>query len=183
MSDGTSDAELIRRIAAGGPDARAAEDLLCKRYAPRVRLYGLRHLRNEDRARDLVQAALLGVLEAARGGRIADVDKLDRFVLGTSRNVALRMREHDGRAEPRPHEELDSIAVDHPEPLDREALMRCIDLLEGRARMVVHLTYNEERSADEIATSLATSAGNVRVLRHRAIAALRSCLDGKQASS
>ena len=61
------DGELVRLIAAGAADAPAAEAELCRRFAPRIRLYGLRHLRDEDRARDLVQAVLLAVLQAARG--------------------------------------------------------------------------------------------------------------------
>ena len=92
------DAELVRAIAARADDAPAAEAELCRRFAPRIRLYGLRHLRDEDRAADLVQAVLLAVLQAARAGRIADPDRVDRFMLGTSRNVALRMRETDGRS-------------------------------------------------------------------------------------
>ena len=40
------------------------------------------------------------------------------------------------------------------------------------------LSFNEERPSDEIATRLAISTANVRVVRHRAIAALRRCLDG-----
>jgi len=59
-------AELVRRIAARAEGSRAAEEALCRRFATRVRLYGLRHLRDEDRARDLVQAVLLAVIEAAR---------------------------------------------------------------------------------------------------------------------
>jgi len=44
---------------------------------------------------------------------------------------------------------------------------------------VVHLSFHEERSAEEIAQRLETTAGNVRVLRHRAVARLRRCLDGR----
>ena len=89
------DGELVRPIAARAADAPAAEAELCRRFAPRIRLYGLRHLRDEERARDLVQAVLLAVLQAARAGRIADPERVDRFMLGTSRNVAQRMRESD----------------------------------------------------------------------------------------
>ena len=49
--------------------------------------------------------------------------------------------------------------------------------LDDRARRVVMLSFNDERPADEIAALLAISAVNVRVLRHRSIAALRRCLD------
>ena len=174
--DGVTDAELVGRIAAGSPDAEAE---LCRRYAPRARLYGLRHLRDDDRARDLAQAVLLAVLEAARAGRIEDPERVDRFVLGTCRHVALRMRERDGRAEPVADEQLDAIAVDPPELVDRGALMRCVAGLDARARRVVMLSFQEERSADEIAALLATTAGNVRVVRHRAVAALRRCLESR----
>src|SRR5215470_4393750 len=94
----TPDGQLVWAIAAGADGAGAAEAELCRRFAPRIRLYGLRHLRDEDRARDLVQAVLLVVLEAARAGRIADPERVDRFMLGTSRNVALRIRAGDARS-------------------------------------------------------------------------------------
>jgi RNA polymerase sigma-70 factor (ECF subfamily) len=42
------------------------------------------------------------------------------------------------------------------------------------------MSFNEERPSEEIAARLAISTGNVRVLRHRAIAALRRCLDAPQ---
>src|SRR3569833_1202069 len=56
------DGELIWTIAAGGPDGPRAEAELCRRFAPRIYLYGRRHLRDEDRARDLVLVVLLVVL-------------------------------------------------------------------------------------------------------------------------
>ena len=169
------DAELVRAIEAG--NAPAAEAELCRRFAPRIRLYGLRHLRDEDRAADLVQAVLLALLQAARAGRIADPERVDRFMLGTSRNVAARMRETDGRSAG--DAALSAIAApDEPlERVDARALVRCVGALDDRARQVVMLSFNEDRSADEIATMLAISAVNVRVLRHRSIAALRRCLD------
>jgi RNA polymerase sigma-70 factor (ECF subfamily) len=171
------DAQLVRAIAARADDARAAEAELCRRFAPRIRLYGLRHLRDDDRARDLVQAVLLAVLEAARAGRIADPERVDRFTLGTSRNVAQRMRETDGRAAG--GEEPDQIAVpdEGHERIDAEALAHCLAALDDRSRRVVMLSFNDERPSAEIGVLLAISTANVRVLRHRAIAALRRCLD------
>ncbi len=57
------------------------------------------------------------------------------------------------------------------------ALIRCVAALDQRSRSVVMLSFNEERPSDEIAAVLSISSANVRVLRHRAIAALRRCLD------
>jgi RNA polymerase sigma-70 factor, ECF subfamily len=178
-----SDAELARRIAASPEareaEAREAEAELCRRFAPRVRLYGLKHLGSEERARDLVQAVLLAVLQAVRAGRVANLEHVDRFVLGTCRHLALRAREADARAEPTDFTrvELPAALPDPDLPLDLAALFRCLGELDARARSVLHLSFQRDKSAGEIAQALETTAGNVRVLRHRALARLRACLD------
>ena len=192
LGEETSDAELVRSIAtlhgAGTPigNSSPAETELCRRYAPRIRLYGLRHLRDEERARDLVQTVLLAVLVAARAGRVEDPERFDRFVLGTCRNASMRTRQVGARATLVSGEELDVASfLQETELIETGPLVRCLAALDLRGRMVVALSFFEERSADEIAKTLETSAGNVRVLRHRAVAALRRCLDGasEEASS
>ena len=57
MVETLTDGQLARGItssfsSSAGRD-RDAEGELCRRFAPRIRLYGLRHLGDEDRARDL----------------------------------------------------------------------------------------------------------------------------------
>src|SRR6478672_11792202 len=52
-----TDAELVKAIAQAS-DVEA-EGELCRRMAPRLRLYGLRHLRNEQAAADLMQQVLI----------------------------------------------------------------------------------------------------------------------------
>lgn len=175
-------AELVRAVSGDATAARAAESEICRRFAPRIRLYGLRHLRSEDRAADLVQLVLLSTLEAIRAGRLEDPMRLDRFILGVCRNTASGVRDRERRLEPRPPEDLDVGATEmNVEKVDLGALFRCMSMLEGRPRTVLFLSYQEERSAEEIATILETTAANVRVLRHRAVAQLRTCLDGKAA--
>lgn len=178
MIESVDDADLVRRIAQR-EGARAAEAELCRRFAPRAELYGRKHLRSADRARDLAQAAMLAVLEAARAARIEDAQRLDRFVLGTCRNIASRMREVDARAEPTDAAVLELLAglVPCVEAVDSGALFRCFRGLDVRGRTVVHLSFNEEKSAAEIARVVDTTPGNVRVLRHRAVLQLRQCLD------
>lgn len=155
------------------------EGELCRRFAPRIRLYGLKHLRDEDRARDLVQAVLVAVIEAARAGRIEEPQHLDRYVLGVCRNLALRAHRTDRRSpEPVAPELLDVASVlPAMEALDVEALLHCLAGLEPRAQTVLQLSFYRDRSADEIAAALETTAGNVRVLRHRAVAQLRDCME------
>jgi RNA polymerase sigma-70 factor (ECF subfamily) len=184
MDDVGENAELVRRVAghdphgARDPRAHEAEVLLCRRFGPRALLYGRKHLRDEERARDLSQTVMIAVLEAVRAGRVEDPSRIDRFVLGTCRNVARRMRDADSRAAPTANEELDVLAhVPEVEPMDLGALARCLAELDGRGRSVVFLSFNEGRAAEDIASTLGTTAGNVRVVRHRAVAQLRQCMD------
>ena len=179
MIESVADEELMLRIAQGNG---AAEAELCRRFAPRVRLYGLRHLRSEDRAADLVQGVLLAVLEAARAGRIEQSLHVERFVLGTCRNIAQRVREREARNVPVTAAEIElSAGALEPnfERVDVPALLGCLDQLDHRARSVVLMSFQFENTTDEIAVLLETSVGNVRVLRHRALADLRGCLDAK----
>jgi RNA polymerase sigma-70 factor (ECF subfamily) len=179
---GVSDAELARRIAASLDAAAEAE--LCRRFAPRIRLYGLKHLRDEERARDLVQSVLLAVLQTLRRGSVEDPERLDRFVLGTCRNLSLKSAHAERRAEPTEAALLDRVAVvPETETLDAHAVHRCFEKLDGRSRTVVYLSFGKEKPADEIARVLETTAGNVRVVRHRALAQLRRCLEARRGTA
>ena len=166
MATGAEPAEtsaaLIARIADGGDAARAAEAALCRRYAPRIQLYGGRHLRDRDAARDLTQIVLLGVVEAARAGRVREPEHLERFILGICRNTAIRLRQKADRVVPTEDDHLARLLVsdDDLEVSDDKALAGCLETLDARARRVVLLAYREDRSADEIATALTITAGS-----------------------
>src|SRR5436190_5410572 len=84
--DAASDEALARRIAggpAGSSDAEEAE--LYRRFAPRVRLYGRRHLRSHAAADDLAQDVLLRTIERLRAGDVRQPEDIGSFILGTSR--------------------------------------------------------------------------------------------------
>ena len=92
-------ADLARAVAARGPvSSEAAESELYRRFAPRVRLYGLRHLRDEDAARDLVQQVMLVTIEKLRGGSVRDADQIASFVLGVSRTMVKDLKRQSGGA-------------------------------------------------------------------------------------
>ena len=174
-----SDGELALRLAAGD---REAEAELFRRLAPRVRLYGLRHLRDPAAADDLVQDVILTMSDALREGRVRDAESLGSFVLGTCRKVVANLR----RGERRRRELLErhgrELAPEFSEPeplLDLERLARCLSGLAERERTVVVSSFYADRSADEIGTELGLTAGNVRVVRHRALASLRACMGGE----
>jgi len=174
------DGALARRIdeARAAPDS-AAEAELYRRLAPRVRLYGLRHLRDRDAAADLVQHVLLVTLERLRAGKLREPDRIVSFVLGTSRMTVLEMRRGTWRRETLLETWGETAeAVDAPEPLalDPDRLARCLEGLSERERSVVVLSFFADKPADEVGAELSISGGNVRVIRHRALARLRECM-------
>jgi RNA polymerase sigma-70 factor (ECF subfamily) len=69
-----------------------------------------------------------------------------------------------------------AVAASDAKPLDLDHLSRCLDRLLERERAVVVLSFYSERGSDEIAAELGLSAGNVRVVRHRALTRLRDCM-------
>jgi len=94
------DAALARRIAAAGAAVdSAAETELYRRLAPRVRLYGLRHLRDRHAAHDLMQQVLLMTLERLRAGKLREPERIASFVLGMCRMVVLEIRRGTWRRE------------------------------------------------------------------------------------
>ena len=175
MYVGLNDAELAPHIAGGDAEAEAE---MCRRMGPRIRLYGLRHLRSASAADDLVQLVLLKVLEALRASRLREAEKLAQFVLGTCRMTVLELRRSSRRQE-------DLLAmfgaglVPDPLPLpgvDDLQLARCVQALNERERSVVVMTFYDEQTAAETGRFLGISEANVRVIRHRALQRLRMCM-------
>jgi len=174
-----ADAELARRIAAGGEGPAEAEEAeLCRRFARRVFFFGLRRLGSEDRAQDLVQDVLVTALGKLRAGEVREPDRLGSFILGVARMCCHSQRRRAARDEPMAEEVAKRLAAAAapPDPLAREHVVRCLQALEDRQRTVLVLTFYAEQSADEIASSLGLTANNVRVIRHRGIARVRGCM-------
>jgi RNA polymerase sigma-70 factor, ECF subfamily len=175
---GATDGELARAIADRTEAAEAAETELYRRFAPRVRLYGLRHLRDEDAARDLMQGVLLLAIEKLRDGAVRDTDMIGSFILGTSRMLAMNLKRRDRRREAL----LEALASRPPfvsaapPGLDQEELEGCLSGLAERERTVVLLTFYGDRPSRDIAQTLGLTEGNVRVIRSRAIDRLRACM-------
>ena len=124
---------------------------------------------------------LLSVLQALRAGRVEDPTRLDAYVLGTCRHVVMDMRRGDARQRRVAEESAAGLPEGYessPLQVDRARLEDCLRRLEARERAVVLATFLEDRDADEIARALSLTAGNVRVIRHRALAHLQVCVEG-----
>jgi RNA polymerase sigma-70 factor, ECF subfamily len=181
------DAALAQAIAAAAPRVdREAETELYRRLAPRVRLYGLRHLRDAHAAADLVQQVLLMTLERLRAGKLREPEKLASFVLGMCRMVVLEVRRGTARREEllRTYGDVPE-AVDPPERrgLDEAKLSTCLERLPERERSVLILGFYADKPTDTVARELGLTPVNARVIRYRALLKLRDCMSSKDGAS
>lgn len=173
------DAALARAIAGHGTTVDvAAEAEFCRRFAPRIRLYGLRHLRDPHAAADLVQQVLMMALERLRAGKLRDPERLASFVLGMCRMVVMELR----RGTARRAALLETYGVVE-EPVEdgdtrifeRDRLAACLEALSERERSVLVASFFDAKAGAD----LGISAGNVRVVRHRALGKLRACMEAR----
>lgn len=179
LDDWMSDGELARRIAsepAGAADLEEAE--LYRRFAPRVRLYGRKHLGDESAAQDLAQQVMLVTISRLRASEIRNPDEIGSFIFGTSRMMAQSVRRTSARRQTL----ADSMAVpEYASPpdtisLDRARMEQCLESLDAHARAVVILSFYAEKNSVEIAAELGSTSGAVRLARHRALERLRNCM-------
>ncbi|HET7100476.1 MAG TPA: sigma-70 family RNA polymerase sigma factor [Terriglobia bacterium] len=171
-----NDADLVRQIGSGSDPEAEAE--LFRRMAPRIRLYGLRHLRDEHASDDLTQQVLITTLEALRAGRLREPERLASFVLGTCRMTVLNLRRGAER-KARLLEQYGAglpVAAQPAITLDHDLLQRCVESLKERERTVVVMSFYDEETGAGVAGFLGVSEANVRVIRHRAIRQLRECM-------
>jgi RNA polymerase sigma-70 factor (ECF subfamily) len=173
------DSALARRISAAAPDRGLAESEFCRRFAPRIRLYGLRHLRNDAAAADLTQDVLIMVLQKLRAGAVQEPDRIASFVLGSCRQMVVDGRRNVTRRE----RLLETFSADLPSHIDESAepshegrVQECLGRLPDRERTVLVMTFFDDLPADTVGRELGISAGNVRVIRHRGLERLRTCL-------
>ena len=178
------DGDLAREVASvPAGHAAAAEGELYRRFARRILLFGVRLLRDDMAADDLAQQVMLIAIERLRAGEIRNPDEIGSFILSTSRMVATGLRRTERRRE-HLHMRIEaSEPVDVPRDarlFDADRIRPCLASLRERERTILLLTYYVERSATEIAAAMGMTAGAVRVARHRAVAAMRDCLEARR---
>jgi RNA polymerase sigma-70 factor (ECF subfamily) len=169
-------------VAAASTGDRRAEASLCRRFAPAVRTFWRRRLRGTE-IDELTQEVFLRFVQAIRSGAVDEPERVGGFVLGICRNLAReRARSAERRAE------LwaqfgDVVAAVETEPAlasyQLAQLEDCLSQITQRSREVIRHAYIDGRSAAEIAAEMALTEGNVRVVRHRALESLRTCMSQK----
>lgn len=176
------DAALARRVGDAAPATdRNAEAELCRRLAPRVRLYGLRHLGNEASAADLVQQVMLMMIERLRAGALREPERLASFVFGICRMLVLELRRGQARRESLLETYGEALLPPEAPPpdIDHARLAHCLERLPERERSVLLLTFYDDMPADALARELDLSPANLRVIRHRGLMRLRACVTGE----
>ncbi len=171
-----ADPVVVRAIAGD----RDAEREVCRRLAPAIRAFAARRLRAAS-ADDFVQDALVLLVESLRERRVQDPARVAGFALGICRNLAReRARTDDRRRELLEQYglgEADLAVCPAPVYVRRATLEDCYSQLTERARRVVRASFCEDEADVDIARALGLTEANVRVIRHRSLAALRECLE------
>jgi RNA polymerase sigma-70 factor (ECF subfamily) len=169
---------LVERAKGGDRDAAGT---LCARFVPVVRAFARRRLVSNEAVDEFTQDVMLVLVEALGAGKLEQPERLPGFVLGICRNFArdrARQRERRDLLFTAYAAELEPLLPAAPEKPTYEILHLedCLTSLSARAREMVRLAYVEAATPAEIARALSVSEGNARVLRHRALAALRECM-------
>jgi RNA polymerase sigma factor (sigma-70 family) len=168
---------LVLRAIAGD---RAAEQAVCARLMPAVQAFAARRLRGSS-VDDFAHDALVLFVEALREGRIQDPSRAAAFALGICRNLAReRARTGERRRELMARyflTDADLATWDAPVTVRRDHLEDCYSQLTERARRVIRATFCNDELDSDIARALSLTEGNVRIIRHRSLAALRECLE------
>jgi RNA polymerase sigma-70 factor (ECF subfamily) len=174
------DIQLIQQSQQG--DTQAFGDLY-ERYAPRVFRYLYAHLDNRLDAEDLTEEVFLRVWKSLGGYQEQGVPFL-AFLFRVARNALIDHYRRSGKnlAEtPIEDMQLREPGVGPVEAvtalLEHQQLRAMLEELREDYRTVLVLRFLSELSPEETARAMGRSAGAVRVLQHRALAALRSMMD------
>jgi len=181
------EAHIARRIAGAAPGAAQADEAeLYRLLAPRVRRYGLRHLRDAHAANDLMQHVMALTLEQLRGGWLREPERVLSFVLGASRLTVMDQRRGERRREDLLQRYADALPradLQIAPRLDHRRVADCLERLPERERSVLVMTFYDEQPSEAVGRELGLSPGNVRVIRHRGIDRLRRCVDAGRSVS
>jgi RNA polymerase sigma-70 factor (ECF subfamily) len=178
----TPEALAAQRIARSPPGAaREAEADLYRLLAPRVRRYGLRHLRDAHAAADLMQHVMALTIEQLRSGRLRESERVLSFVLGACRLTVMDQRRGERRRDDLLQRYADALPVADLQiapRLDHQRVADCLERLPERERSVLVMSFYDDQPSEAVGRQLGLTAGNVRVIRHRGIDKLRRCVDG-----
>ena len=179
------DKELVANAQAGNVDAFG---ILYERHAPAVYRYLYAHLPDFMDAEDLTGEVFLKTWEALPGYRHRGLPFL-AFLYRVAHNTLI---DHVRRSRQRDHQtmaDLEEVLQDaNPGPadlvgtrLEHRELLQIMSKLQEDYQTVLILRFLSELSPEETAMVMQRSPGSIRVLQHRALAALRELMSTRKA--
>lgn len=152
VSQAASDESLIARIAAGD---RHAMQVLYGRHHVKVFRFGLRLVRNEQTAEDLISEVFLDVWRQA--GKFEGRSAVSTWLLAITRFKALSVlrRRQDAELDEEAANSIEDTSDDPEVAMQKkdtsEALRECLISLSPEHREIVDLVYYHEKSVEEVA--------------------------------
>jgi RNA polymerase sigma-70 factor (ECF subfamily) len=172
----SSDRELVDAIRVNDQQAEPAFRILYDRYGKRLYAYGLKVLRTESRASDIVQDTFLRLLTSIRRGD--QIENVPAYLLRITRNLCLNARrdEHLSYMDPE-HIDLIDEHRELPEDADmRQHVLRALDRLPDVYREAIVLQMYSGLSYAEICDVTGESLPTIRHRISRAKQRLRTYL-------
>lgn len=172
------------------------ESQLGERFFERVRMFAWHRLRERSAAEDVAQETLRRVIEALRGGHVADLGALSGFVFSVALNVCRQRHRSAGREA----KALDRMGAGAPRdeepggaeatPLDRLVteerrleVRKALESLDQEDRELLRQFFDEGLGAGEVAQRQGLTANAVRVRKHRALNRLAARLRNSDAGN
>jgi RNA polymerase sigma-70 factor (ECF subfamily) len=174
-----TDEVLIARIAQGD---RLAMQVLYGRHHVRVFRFGLRLVRNEQIAEDLISEVFLDVWRQA--GKFEGRSAVSTWLLAITRFKALsalRRRkdaELDDEAANAIEDSSDDPEVSVQKKDTSEALRKCLTSLSAEHREIVDLVYYHEKSVAEVAQIVGVPEGTIKTRMFHARNRMSALLEG-----
>ncbi len=175
------DQELIRKAQRGDPLAFGE---LYECHAPVIFRYLFAHLDSRMDAEDLTGEVFLKTWQSLPKYNERGVPFL-AFLFRVARNVLVDHYRRSNRLQPSAPEQMDCFeqeggveAIDLVgSRLEHQRIMQVMSRLRPDYRSVLTLRFISELSPEETALVMERSVGAIRVLQHRALAALRQALE------
>jgi RNA polymerase sigma-70 factor (ECF subfamily) len=172
------DRELVKRAQRG--DQHAFGDLYVN-HAPAIFRYLFAHLENSMDAEDLTGEVFLKAWQSLPKYIERGVPFL-AFLFRIARNALVDHYRQNNRLEHKAPEDMDGYKMESvPEPvetvgrrLEHQKILGVLSQLRPDYQSVLTLRFISELSPEETAQVMNRSVGAIRVLQHRALAALRS---------
>ena len=150
-------------------------------YAPRIYRFVYFKVSSEEEAQDITADVFLKAWQYLLDPKGNDVRHLSALLYRIARNNVIDFyRQRAARGEIATIDSNDEVIADTREQfkqldakLDVEALAPALRSLKDEYREVLVMKYIDQLETDEIAEALSKTNGNVRVLLHRAMNALR----------